>query len=430
MLLLTRLAREIGSGTSRRCGAERRRKLLLPLALLALALVTPAGASSFEGLAQNMILLTDALEPPAIRALSTKTLEMQTLIEYTREDLAVLGVPLDRGDGQNRTLRPSGIALLEGAYSDTVYWTDAGAGAVLGLRFDSTGLRVLARGLTRPEALLIDASAQIYRAVQSKALYWGDSGSNRIQRCLVDEDKNGGAGNCSRGVTDVLTGVSQVAGLAHDPLSGRLFWADGAQLRVFSAPVDPTTGVATASGKQLIELVSYVAMPTGLALEPASSFSRNSRRLYVLDQAKPTALLRVWLNGNGTQTLVPYGLSQPRAIGLAKDRNFFCIADSGTQQLLLGTTGADTPLLREAYASGDVPFEPRGVAIRSDAEILISLGNDADGTAAGETLAGGDAESAGAPARHAHAGGRAGASALALAAGVLVLAQRGRAQWT
>ena len=334
-------------------------------------------AIAFEGVAQNLVLITDATDPPAVRALNTRTLAMGTMVEYTLADLAALGIDPARSDGENRTLRPSGIALLEGTYSDTIFWADAGAGAILGLRFDSSGMRVLARGLSMPEALLLDRSTELYAATGKQALYWGDSISNRIQRCLIDYSV-GGAGNCTDGVSDVITsGVGHVAGLAHNPVTSRLYWADGEQMKVFSVMIDRATGAAQVA-QTLEELVAYVAMPVALALEFASGASLGAERLYLLDQARPAQLSRVWLNGNDTQTLVRYGLSRPRAVGLAADEHFFAIADSGTKQVLVGRSNADSPGLREAYQADN--FEPRGLVIRSDAEIFLALSTAAVGS--------------------------------------------------
>ena len=376
--------------------------LLLPHALVA--------TSSFEGIAQNMIMITDATDPPAVRAVSSRTLEISTIIEYTREDLALLGVPPLRDDGVNRTLRPSGIVLMEAQFSDTIFWADAGAGAILGMRFDSSGLRVVTRGLSMPETLVLDTSAETWQVIQGHALYWGDSGSNKIQRCRLDLSA-GGAGNCTYGVTDVKTNVRNVAGLALNPVTSILYWADGELLRVYALPLNAATGVASTAPTALVEVVSFVAMPAGLAMELQNSGSLYADRLYVLDQASPATLSRTWLNGNDTQTLVQYGLSRPRAIGLARDHHFFGLADSGTRQLFVGSTGQDIPMLREVYTASN--FEPRGVAIRTDAELLISL--------TGAPNAAQDQSSAGASGRRRRGAREAGVAATASAAAALVV---------
>ena len=386
-----------------------------PVALL-LLLPFARSTARFEGRISDMIIITDATDPPAIRALSTRTLEMATILEYTREDLMLLGISPTRSDGVNRTLLPSGVALLEGSFADTIYWTDAGAGAVLGMRFDSSGLRILAHGLRQPEALVLDNSAETWQAIEGHLLYWGDAGTNKIQRCQMDLTQ-GGAGNCTAGVVDVKSDVSHVAGLALNPVTSTLYWADGHALRVYALPINTYTGLASTAPTALQELVSFVAMPTALALETASGASLNAERLYVLDQAKPTRLARVWLNGNVTQQLVGYGLSRPRAIGIAKLHHFFCIVDSGRKSMLLGSTGQDTPALRVAYTT-DGAFEPRGVAIRSDAELLISL--------TGQPVEVSEQNSAAAPRTARRGGDAAVAVAAAFVAAALVVRSRKR----
>ena len=411
------------SDGGRRMGGScraRRRRAVLPgaLALVLHLAVDGAYGRSFEGTATDLILLTDAVDPPAVRALSTKTLEMDTIVSYTREDLAALGVPFHRPDGGNRTLRPASIVLLEERYSDTVFWTDAGAGAILGMRFDASGLRVLARGLAMPEALVLDRTTATYQLFGGMLLYFGDSAADRIGRCVIDFSV-GGAGNCTRGVEDVLTGVGDVSGLAlRTGETTTLYWANAQTYRVYSALIDPVTGQADVPAT-LLELMPYVTIPTSLALEPASSSSLNADRLYVLDQQKPTSLFRVWLNGNSTQRLLKYGLSRPRAIAVAPTHHFFCIADSGTKQLLLGAMAADAPALREAYSAA--VFEPRGVAIRSDAEILISLTGGEDRLPGDEGETGEESAAPSHRALHARAAATAmGAAIVAAAIGLLV----------
>ena len=254
---------------------------------------------------------------------------------------------------------------------------------------DSSGLRVVTRGLTMPETLVLDNSAETWQVIQGHALYWGDSGANKIQRCRLDFSA-GGAGNCTYGVTDVIANVRSVAGLAIHPGTSTIYWADGVQLRVYALPLNAATGIASTLPTALVEVLSFVAMPSALALEASNSESLYADRLYVLDQARPANLARVWLNGNSTQTLVQYGLSRPRALGLARDGHFFGLADSGTRELLVGATGQDMPLLRSVYTAST--FEPRGVAIRTDAELLISLTGDPnarleESSAAGPALA-------------------------------------------
>jgi hypothetical protein len=419
--------------------------------LVAVAINTVEGA--LEGLATDLAMMTDASDPPSIRALNLRTLDLMDIFTYRPADLLLRGVNLVRPDGRNRTLRPAGIALLEETYTDTVYWSDAGAGAILGMRFDSSGLRVLQVGLDMPESLVLDSRPEAYQTVGGFLLYWGDSGTNRIQRCTIVPGGLGGAGNCSA-TTDVLAnGVAQVAGLALDGATSTLYWADAYAMRIRSAKVDLVTGRADVP-LSLAEVVSYVAMPSAIALEPAvvvvvgggddgggggggdggggggDGSIATPARLYVLDQASPASLSRVWLSGsNGTQVLIPSGLSRPRAVGLARDQQFYLVLDSGRGSVLLARTSEDAPAPRVVYshpAKGGGAFQPRGVAIRTDAQVLISLGGATAVPTTDKTL--GDAQDSAAPAARGHTTGTlatTGAAAL-LAGSLLLLPRRGR----
>lgn len=371
---------------------ERRSPLLLLLLLL-------TGAVALDGIASNLALFTDATQPPAVRSLNLRTFELQTVIAYDSDDLAVLGVPRQTADGTNRTLRPAGIALLQGDYYDTLFWADAGAGAILGFRLDGSGLQVVARGLAAPEQLLVDASPTVYLAARGNVLYWGDSTVNAILRCVIDPSV-GTAGNCTAGVTEVVRGVPQVAGLALDVENYRLFWSDAVSMRVRAALVDPASGRALVE-TTLADVVPYVRIPVGLAFERGGG--GGAGRLYLFEQATPARLLRIWLSGNGTQPLVRYGLSRPRAIALAPAADFYCYADSGTKRLIVGRLSADSPTLRDAYVF-EGPFEPRALVVRSDASLLIDLDGSASAATRSATTA--EAQRSGAPSAGGRRGGR------------------------
>lgn len=53
---------------------------------------------------------------------------------------------------------------------------DTGAGAILGLRFDSSGMSVMAKELAAPESLALDTSAA------GDFLYWSDLAADKVQR--------------------------------------------------------------------------------------------------------------------------------------------------------------------------------------------------------------------------------------------------------
>ena len=333
---------------------------LLPLTILAAIL---------DGQAKDVAIMTDASQPPALRTLGLRSFELDTLLTYDTATLSGLGV---RGMSADVQLRPAGIALLEGAYADVVFWADAGAGVILAARLDGTGVRLMERGLIQPEPLVLDASHAAYAAVEGYLLYWADIGANKISRCRIPSDLSVAAimGNCTS-TSDVLTDVAYVSSLALDRSAQRLFWSDASELSIKSALIEQATGAALVA-TTLVEAVPFVAMPVAIALEMNAVYD-GSRRLYYLDQQRPARLHRLWLNGNGSQTLKHHGLSLPRAVAVAPN-GFYCVVDSGTKELLLASVHADYPYFRSVeLGRGGVAVEPRGVAVRSDASLPVSL---------------------------------------------------------
>ena len=76
---------------------------------------------------------------------------------------------------------------------------------------------MLASGLELPEQLALDSSGD------DAFLYWGDSTRNVIERCQLPRSITG---NCTS-VNTVLANVGVVSGLAVDPVTQYLYWADG-----------------------------------------------------------------------------------------------------------------------------------------------------------------------------------------------------------
>jgi len=333
--------------------------LLLTLTLLTRVNGQQTVADIIEGFATNVMLMTDAVGP-AIRGFNVRTYASSTPFSYTLENVIELGVSR-MFEGCNRTLRPHGIVLYEGEYADSIYWADAGAGAILGLRFDSSGLHILAHGLNRPEHVAIDTSEES-RLAGGALLYWGDSGANKIQRCRIVGQS--GAGTCESTPTDVLVNVPLLGGLAWH--SGRLYWADGLTSRVLSAALNPLTGLVFSPS--VVEVASAVAIPMAIA------FAAGSGDLYVLDQERPTSLGRVLADSNetGVERLLHYGLSRPRAVVFAEGQGRMLLVDSGTRSILALEMGEAEPTTHTLpHIREDADFEPRGATARSDLAIYL-----------------------------------------------------------
>ena len=88
---------------------------------LAVLLCVQRGLAFLDGVATDRALIADATNPPAVRAFNLRTFEMDTVVEYNLDNLIPLGVSMRAADGTNRTLRPAGLALLEGSLADAIY---------------------------------------------------------------------------------------------------------------------------------------------------------------------------------------------------------------------------------------------------------------------------------------------------------------------
>ena len=158
---------------------------MLPLLF---SLLPPAQIDPIRGFTTNRVLMTEDTTPPTIHSFNLYDYTDATVFEYTIDDVVELGVPRLH-EGQNRTCRPAGLVLLQGRFSDAIYWADAGVGAILGLRFDSSGLRAMAHGLVTPEPMALDTSEG-----SDSVLYWADLSTNKIQSCTIQGDETNGAG--------------------------------------------------------------------------------------------------------------------------------------------------------------------------------------------------------------------------------------------
>lgn len=91
-------------------------------------------------------------------------------------------------------------------------------------------------------------------------------------------------------------------------------------------------------------------------------------KLYYVDQARPTTVHRLWLDGGNTsRPAVEDGLSRPRALAFLPALGKMLLADSGTRRLSIGDFGDERPALVPML---DHPtMEARGLAVRADANV-------------------------------------------------------------
>jgi hypothetical protein len=215
---------------------------------------------------------------------------------------------------------------------------------------------VVAPGLSSPEALVAWKPLSGGGAgAGGLRLYWSDVGANRIDTCFLE-----GSGDtllkCGE-VTALRSDVPAVTGLALDPASQTLYWADSNQMRLQAAPLNDPAAETT--------VVEPVRLPTAIAVQP--SMGKFSGAVFFIDQATPATLSKVWLNGSGTRELMSGGLSQPRAAVYQLGACY--VADPGTGSLLvIEEHGAYTSVLYPPAEGPRVPIRPRGIAMRDDVD--------------------------------------------------------------
>ena len=102
----------------------------------------------------DTIFYTDDADPPGIRSFNLGTKLGTRVLTYSFETLAIQEqISALTQDGYNRTLRPRSIVFLEEASDrSSLYWADAGAGAILGVRLDGTDSASNAYGMCHDKA--------------------------------------------------------------------------------------------------------------------------------------------------------------------------------------------------------------------------------------------------------------------------------------
>ena len=101
-------------------------------------------------------------------------------------------------------------------------------------------------------------------------------GANRIETCFLVGDGDSLL-KCGE-VTSLRSNVPAVTGLALDPASQMLYWADGTQMRLLSAPLSDPAAATT--------LVQPLRMPAAIAVQPSvgTGVGKISGAVYFLDQ--------------------------------------------------------------------------------------------------------------------------------------------------
>ena len=104
-----------------------------------------SGAGQLDGKTGNNVIMTTTSSdgPPTLLGFNARSYLLTTVRTYTLDELVARGISrINPSTGENRTLRPASVVIQEGTLVDSIYWADAGAGAILGLRLDGSAILV------------------------------------------------------------------------------------------------------------------------------------------------------------------------------------------------------------------------------------------------------------------------------------------------
>ena len=180
---------------------------------------------------------------------------------------------------------PAGIGALVGSATASgllkIYWTDRGTDKIQRSNLDGSEVEDVVTGLTDPAGLVVDEAAG--------KIYWTDWGTDKIQRANLDGSR----------VEDVLTELGDPYALALDAAGGRIYWTEWDPDKIRRANLD---------GSEVEDLVTGLTDPAGLALDLAGE------RMYWTDWGSDK-IQRAKLNGSQVEDLVTE-LTDPAGLAL------------------------------------------------------------------------------------------------------------------
>ena len=197
---------------------------------------------------------------------------------------------------------PAGIGSLVGSATVSglvkIYWTDRGTDKIQRSNLDGSQVEDLVTGLTDPAGLVVDAAG--------RRLYWTDWGTDKIQRSNLDGSQ----------VEDVATGLGDPYALALDVAGGKIYWTEWDMDKIRRSNLD---------GSQVEDLVTGLADPAGLALD------LEGQRIYWTDWGTDK-IQRAKLNGSQVEDLVT-GLTDPAGLALDLDAEKIYWTDWGSDKI-------------------------------------------------------------------------------------------------
>lgn len=177
----------------------------------------------------------------------------------------------------------TGGAPHVGAAAPAIFWTDSAKETVERSDLDGASVQVLvSSGLEYPEGIALD--------IAEERMYWADGG----QQLILSAPFDGFA------VDTLIAGIHTVAGIALDTTNGMIYWTDVALGRVHRAGLDGT------GAEMLLESPGHIR---GIALDVPAG------KLYFTGGGN-TSLQRANLDGTALETLLT---SLPNPVGIALD---------------------------------------------------------------------------------------------------------------
>ena len=167
---------------------------------------------------------------------------------------------------------PAGIALdiLRGK----MYWTDNGIDKIQRANLDGSNVEDL---ITRQSPLVGGGNTRLSIpegiAIGGGKMYWADYGTHKIQRANLEL----GAGEATRTIEDLVTGLYDPRYIALDISRGKMYWTDQGTNKIQRANLELGAGEAT---RTIEDLVTGLYDPAGIALDFGTT-DFNSAPFYV-----------------------------------------------------------------------------------------------------------------------------------------------------
>ena len=196
--------------------------------------------------------------------------------------------------------------------TNTIYWSAVSEGNIYRASLDSIGRELIVSGLRQPENVVVDWI--------NRKLYWCDAGTKTIEYSKLD-----GSGR----MLLLNNGIDRPRGLAIDPFSGYIYWADWS-----ASPKIERIKLSDSSTEIIID--SAIVWPSSLTIDYESS------RLYWAD----AYLGRIEVsNLDGSERVVLYSRpSVPQPYGIAVHKGVLYWTDWKTRSVISANANDGTTI--------------------------------------------------------------------------------------